>query len=89
MPVTSSDDPYDDEEWYEEEDDADDEEAVPCPECGEPIHDTLDKCPACGYWLSAADRRALRPRESLPNWVKATAVVLLVIFLWGVLKLVY
>jgi hypothetical protein len=83
-----SDDEFDDDEdWHDDE--PDDGDPVHCPECGEPVSDFLDKCPACGYWLSAADRRALRPRESHPAWVKATAVVLLVIFVWGVFTFLF
>jgi hypothetical protein len=78
------DDPPDDEDWYDD-DDAEPEDAPPrpCPECGKPIADFLDKCPACGYWLSAADRRALKPHESTPAWVKVTALVLLAVTLLG------
>lgn len=87
MPVLSDYDPDDDEAWRD--DDSDDGDPVPCPECGEPVSDFLDKCPACGYWLSVADRRQMRARETKPTWIKATAVVLLVVFLWGVLQLVF
>jgi hypothetical protein len=88
MPALSEDEPDDDEDWYDG-DEPDDGDPVACPECGEPVADFLDKCPACGYWLSAADRRRLRPGHvAKPLWVKATAIVLLAIFLWGVVKLV-
>jgi len=88
MRVLSDDDPDDDEDWYDG-DEPDDGDPVPCPECGEPVSDFLDKCPACGYWLSAADRRQLRSRESHAAWVKATAVLLLVIILWGVFHFLF
>jgi hypothetical protein len=88
MPVLNDDDPDDDEDWYDG-DEPDDGDPVPCPECGEPVSDFLDKCPACGYLLSADDRRRLRSHEAKPAWVKATALVLLAVFLWGVVKLVF
>jgi hypothetical protein len=88
MPVLNDDEPDDDKDWYDG-DEPDDGDPVPCPECGKPVSDYLDKCPACGYWLSADDRRQLRPHETKPAWVKATALVLLAMFLWGVVKLVF
>jgi len=72
----SYDAPYDDEEWYEDDDEPDDV-PVRCPECGELIPTFLDKCPACGYWLSAADRRRLRSGELKPKWVRLTTIVVL------------
>jgi hypothetical protein len=81
----SYDAPYDDEEWYEEDAEPGAEDAVRCPECDEPIHGFLDKCPACGYWLSAADRQALRPGESKPTWVRITTILVLAALLIGLL----
>ena len=74
-------DDRDDEDWNDDGGESDDEEAVPCPECRKPVPGFLDKCPACGYWLSAADRRRLRSNESKPKWVLITAIVLIAIFL--------
>jgi hypothetical protein len=74
-----------DEDWYDDENEPDDGEPVSCPECGGPVHEFLDKCPACGYWLSAADRRALRPGESKPSWIRTTAIVVLVAIVFGLL----
>ncbi len=76
------DDPADDEDWYDDDDDAE-EDFIPCPECGKPIPEISDRCPACGYWLSAADRRSLSRREAMPTWVKFTAFVLLAATLVG------
>jgi hypothetical protein len=36
-----------------------------------------DKCPACGYWLSAADRRAMWSGMGKPLWIKAATIVVL------------
>jgi ribosomal protein L37E len=77
------DDPDYDEDWYDDDDEPDDDEAVSCPECGRPVYNFLDKCPACGYWLSAADRRALRPGESKPSWIRITTIVVLAAMLAG------
>ena len=79
----SYDDPIDDEDWYDDDDESDEAEAAHCPECGQPVYDFSDKCPACGYWLSAADRRAMWSGESKPAWLKITALVVLIILLLG------
>jgi hypothetical protein len=78
----------DDEDWYDDEDELDDEEAAPCPECGEPVHSFTDKCPACGYWLSAADRRAMRSGERRPGWIMITAWIVLAVFLIPIIAIV-
>jgi hypothetical protein len=71
----------DDEDWYDDQDDLGDEETAVCPECGEPVPSLTDKCPWCGYWLSAADRRAIWSRERKPRWLRVTAWVVLALFL--------
>jgi hypothetical protein len=74
----------DEEDWSEtddEDDDLDEEEAARCPECGGPVHIVTDKCPACGYWLSDADRRAMWSGMSQPRGVKTIAAVILVVFI--------
>ncbi|HEX4414836.1 MAG TPA: hypothetical protein VH107_14475 [Lacipirellulaceae bacterium] len=75
------DDFEDDEDWYDEE--SDDEPTVPCPECGEPVLEISDRCPACGYWLTDSDRQRLTRHAAIPIWVKLTATVLLVAMLYG------
>jgi hypothetical protein len=87
MPLLSDDEFDDDEDWYDDE--PDDGDPVPCPECGDSVSDFLDKCPACGYWLSTADRCQLRPHEAHPAWVKFTAVVLLAMMAWGVFTFLF
>ena len=74
----------DDEDWYDDdsdESDDPDDESAPCPECGETVHVITGKCPACGYWLSDADWRAMWTDESKPLWLKVTAVVVLIVLL--------
>ncbi|MEX0611395.1 MAG: hypothetical protein WD738_09500 [Pirellulales bacterium] len=75
----------DDEDWYDDDDVLDDDAAANCPECGAAVYIVTDKCPACGYWLSEADRRAMRSGMSKPLWLKVTAVVVLVAFLLSLL----
>jgi hypothetical protein len=76
-----------DEDWPNEIDDdiddpdADADESAICPECGGHMFPGADKCPACGYWLTAADRRALGTDSSRPRLVKVVAVVILAIML--------
>jgi hypothetical protein len=73
------------EDWSDDDDDDDDspedDESVACPECGATISGYLDKCTQCGYWVTDADRRALRPGEMRPLWARAMAAVLIVAFL--------
>jgi hypothetical protein len=64
-----SDDWSDDDELDDSFDDADDDdslELVACPECGEPIYEEAEQCPACGsYVIHRSDRWGGRP----PWWV--------------------
>jgi hypothetical protein len=71
-------DDYDDEDWYD--DDAPEEESE-CPECGESFAEIAGRCPACGYWISDADRPSRWSAAGRPLWVQLTAVVLLLAFL--------
>ncbi|HEX3600112.1 MAG TPA: hypothetical protein VHU84_08205 [Lacipirellulaceae bacterium] len=75
------DDP-DDEDWYDD-DEPEEAEELPCPECGKRVVFLTDKCPACGYWLSADDRRRFHPAESKPAWIKLVVIVLIAIFLYS------
>lgn len=89
MPIAELDDNYDDENWDDDEsDDPGDDVSAPCPECGEPIHVITGKCPACGYWMTAADRQTMYRGERKPLWLKVTAIVLLMALLAGVLGIV-
>lgn len=77
----------DDEDWYDDDDQHDEAEAGNCPECDGPIYDFTDRCPACGYWLTAADRRRLWSSGSKPTWVLVTAGIILVVLILGMLTL--
>ena len=83
------DDPIDDEDWYNEDDEEDPDEAEVgrCPECRGPIYDFTDRCPACGYWLTAADRRQMSSGLTKPKWVLVTAGIILVVLILGMLTL--
>jgi len=52
------------------------------------VYLVTDKCPACGYWLSEADRRAMWSGLEKPLWLKVTAIVVLVALLLSVLGIV-
>jgi hypothetical protein len=75
----------DDESWTDDPDDLNDEVAARCPECGGAVHAIADKCPACGYWLTDADRRSLWSGASKPLWLSITAVILLAALLLSLL----
>jgi hypothetical protein len=77
-----------DEDWTDDIDDPDadddvdpDDESAICPECGGHMFLGADKCPACGYWLTAADRRTLGTDSSQPQLIKIVAIVILAIML--------
>jgi hypothetical protein len=78
-----------DEDWSDDDfnEDFDEDEPATCPECGKLIPSLTDKCPTCGYWLTAADRRHLRPSDSKPKWVVITATVVLVVLVLAALSL--
>jgi hypothetical protein len=72
------------EDWSDGDDgdfNEDNETPIDCPECGEQMHDYVDKCSKCGYWLTAADRRKLRPSKRRPAWQKSTASILIAAFI--------
>jgi ribosomal protein L37E len=81
MPYQTADDWDDDEreDWSDKDDDEPEEDdEAPCPECARPVDFQTDKCPACGYWLSATDRRSMWSGADKPVWIKIAAVVVLV-----------
>ena len=80
------DDWQDDEDWSDDavedlDDEPDEQEAARCPECGAPVHIVTDKCPACGYWLSEADRQAMGSDSSISGRLKLATRILLVVLL--------
>ncbi len=80
-----SDDWDDDEDWDDEQDEA----SGPCPECQAEIHVDAEVCPACGYWLTTADRHALwdggSPVKGLMSVGKFVLVVILIALMSGLL----
>jgi hypothetical protein len=70
------------EDWSDDDDGSPEEdESIACPECGATISGYLDKCAQCGYWLTEADRRALRPGVDRPRWQKAVVACIILAFL--------
>jgi hypothetical protein len=82
--------PHDDEEdWsYDEEGEPDDLDSAPCPECGATIDSVLDKCPKCGYWLTAEDRQIMWAGARKPTWLMITAWVILAVFVIPIIAIV-
>jgi predicted nucleic acid-binding Zn ribbon protein len=57
----------------------DDEPTIPCPYCGEEIHEDSQRCPRCGDYLSEEDR----PPARKPWWIVAGVVVCLyLVYRW-------
>ena len=69
----------DDDDWEEDEED---DGYAPCQYCGEPMYEESGYCSSCGQWASREDR----PQKSLPVWVMLTALGLLAIFVYSVLR---
>jgi hypothetical protein len=82
----SEEDGDEDEPWPDDQGDLDND-AASCPECGRPVHSIADKCPACGYWLTGADRHSMWFGESKPLWLRVTAVIVLAAFLISLLAI--
>jgi hypothetical protein len=79
-----------DEDWYDTDDEAngadpDEDRTAPCPTCGDPIYAISDRCPACGHWLTEAERNALWAETSKPAWVTITAVIVLALLVLSLL----
>lgn len=68
-----------DEDFDETEDD--EEPTVPCPSCGEAMHEESIRCPACGHYRSEEDS----PLPAKPLWITLTAVVVLAAMAFWVL----
>ena len=74
------DEPDDDEDWYDDDDEPDDVETGPLSGVRRPGPLlSPDKCPACGYWLSDADRRVMWTGVDNPVWIKVTAAIVLIV----------
>ncbi len=65
-----------DDDWN---DDPDDDCTMPCPYCGQSIHEESVRCPHCENYLSEEDL----PHNSKPLWlIFAVIVCLLAILTW-------
>ena len=67
------DEPHDD-SWDE------DDVTVRCPDCGADVYEDALQCPECGWYVTAT------ARTELPKHWKIVAVVVLVVFGWGILS---
>jgi hypothetical protein len=79
MPIRGdSDDEFDDD--WDANDPGDDEDAtIPCPHCGQEIHEDAQRCPCCERYLSDADA----PAAPVP-WLIAVGVLLslVAVYFW-------
>ncbi len=68
-----------------EEDLKDDEasETVPCPSCGESIHEDTVKCPHCGQWIIDRPRNEILHSKWFWPIVIAIGVVMILVTLVG------
>ena len=75
-----SDDDFDtgeDLEWVPDE--GDDDPTMPCPHCGQSIHDESEQCPECGKYISVEDP----PPSRKPWWIVLGAILcLFAVYLW-------
>jgi len=62
-------------EWAEEQDDE-----VPCPNCGEPIHEDSPRCPRCGQWVDAGSSGSSRGWGWL---IVAAFLVAVILVVWN------
>ncbi|MEM1305303.1 MAG: zinc-ribbon domain-containing protein [Planctomycetota bacterium] len=87
------DDPEDeyDREFYDElDDDPDDDpddECFPCPECGAEVLADAEACPACGYWITDADRTAAWRAGSASGRIVTIGLWALVVAVFSMLAL--
>jgi len=78
----------DDEDWNDDYDEPlDDEAPLPCPECGADVYADAEACPACGYWITDADRTAAWRAGSATGHVRRIGLWVLGIALLGWLVL--
>ena len=76
---TGYDEPWDDPdgETWDPPDDAE-SETLPCPACGQPVYEDVDRCPYCGDWIMP-----LRHASGHPVWGRVVGVVVVVALLIG------
>ena len=70
--------PLEDREHPDQEDLADDLAVVPCPHCGAPIEEDVEKCPHCRQWI-LEDLHPWRPANPWPlrvgRWLAQTLLL--------------
>lgn len=82
MPDDWENDDWENDDWDNEHDEAlDVDECGPCPECGEEMDVEAEMCPACGHWLSTAERHKLWDGGSRSKAALSVGQYLLVIVL--------
>ena len=89
----------DGDDWDEPDDDNNDDdnhvaEYGPCPECGEEMDVEAEMCPACGHWLSTAERHKLwdggsTAKAALSVGQKVLVIVLAVLFLGSMFGMIW
>jgi ribosomal protein L37E len=77
---------YDD-DWSGDLDDPDEDDCFNCPECGAEIHAEAESCPACGYWITDAEREAGWRASSASGRIRAIGLWTIAIAAIGVLLL--
>ena len=79
LPDDDWDDGYDADPFDLEDDE--EEPTLPCPYCGEEIHEDAQRCPSCGEYVSSEDRPAARK----PWWIIIGALaVMYAVYRWTV-----
>lgn len=76
----------DDDDWEDQSgdddygDDPDDEPTIPCPYCGEEIHEDSPRCPHCEHYVSREDA----PPARKPVWIIVGVLLcLFAVYLWN------
>jgi predicted RNA-binding Zn-ribbon protein involved in translation (DUF1610 family) len=84
----ATDDDYEDDPEDPDESDTDlsddDPETIECPHCGKDVYEFADQCPKCGHYLT----REETPRKTNHRtWVILTAIAILALMAYGLLRL--
>ncbi len=70
-------------DWQDDAEDVEDEEAsLPCPYCKREIYADAVRCPYCEQYISDEEHPTKKPA-----WIGITAMVLLLIFIGGIVRL--
>jgi predicted nucleic acid-binding Zn ribbon protein len=78
---TAEEEEWEDEERFEagEEDFSEADDTIPCPYCGQLIHEDSQRCPHCENYISDEDA----PPQAKPAWIVVGALLcLLIVVLW-------